>query len=517
MSRPATLMVVVALLGANTAALPQRNQPLSAGLRQSSREELRDTLRVGVSSGGSVVVRTISLEAYVAGVLVGEAARDSAPAALDALAIAIRTYALHNLNRHRADGFDICDQTHCQVLRTATPATEQAALRTAGQVLRFRGALATVFYSASCGGRTEIPSAVWPGEPDPPYLPSRPDDGCDGDPVWSAELRMTDLGRALRASGYRGTLRRLRVLSHDSSGRVGRIAVDGLTPAELTGQELRMAVGSQIGWQYIKSTSFDMRRLNTVYRFEGHGSGHGVGMCVIGSTRLAARGQTASEILTRYFPGTSIEPMREAMVPPLATTTSAAPLIAVVPAPPMQAAVAVHHTAASAAPADVSGSTVRDDLETLVSRSGVELAAALDAEAPARVTLRLHESSVDYERATGRPWFTQGLLRQGELHLAPIGPLRESGMLERVVRRELVHAIIDEPLSQRPQWVRDGAALYFADRGRGEASTEVHALCPTDAELQNPVSPGALSNAYARARACFGRQIAAGRTWREVR
>ena len=133
------------------------------------------------------------------------------------------------------------------------------------------------------------------------------------------------------------------------------------------------------------------------------------------------------------------------------------------------------------------------------------------------MTLRIHESTADYERATGLPWFTQGTLRRGELHLVPIGPLKDSGMLERVVRRELVHAIVDEPLSRRPRWVRDGAALYFADAERGETTTEVHALCPADAELQNPVSAGALSNAYARARACFGRQIAAGRSWREVR
>ena len=246
MRRRTSLLAVVAILGVSTAAAaPQRRQPPPPAARQVDRPVLPDTLRVGVSSGGSVVIRTLALEDYVAGVLVGEAARDSAPAALDALAIAIRTYALRNLNRHRADGFDICDQTHCQVLRSATPPTEQAALRTAGQILRYQGVLATVFYSASCGGRTEIPSAVWPGENDQPYLPSRPDDGCGGDPVWSAELRTTDLGRALLASGYRGRLRGLRVLTRDGSGRVGRIAVDGLTPSELTGQDLRMAVGSR--------------------------------------------------------------------------------------------------------------------------------------------------------------------------------------------------------------------------------------------------------------------------------
>jgi hypothetical protein len=124
---------------------------------------------------------------------------------------------------------------------------------------------------------------------------------------------------------------------------------------------------------------------------------------------------------------------------------------------------------------------------------------------------------IEYQRATGLPWFTQGALRRGELHLTPIGPLSASGMLERVVRRELVHAIVDEPLNRRPRWVRDGAALYFADVRRSETTTEVHALCPSDEELQDPISAGALSQAYTRARACFGRQIAEGRSWREVR
>ena len=52
------------------------------------------------------------------------------------------------------------------------PATDRAAQATAGQVLMRNGAIASMFYSASCGGRTEIPSNVWPGADDPPYLPS---------------------------------------------------------------------------------------------------------------------------------------------------------------------------------------------------------------------------------------------------------------------------------------------------------------------------------------------------------
>ncbi|HKB13172.1 MAG TPA: SpoIID/LytB domain-containing protein, partial [Vicinamibacterales bacterium] len=82
--------------------------------------------------GGGYAIVELPLETYVARVLAGEAARDSQPAALEALAITIRTFARANAGRHRADGFDLCDQTHCQVVRTATAATERAAAATAG-------------------------------------------------------------------------------------------------------------------------------------------------------------------------------------------------------------------------------------------------------------------------------------------------------------------------------------------------------------------------------------------------
>jgi SpoIID/LytB domain protein len=279
-----------------------------ASVAQDARPNLSPpgTIRIGLLQNQSYEVVTLPLEAYIGRVLAGEAARDSEPAALEALAIAIRTYALANLGRHRAEGFDLCDQTHCQVVRTATPTTERAAVATAGKVLLYNGAPASVFYSASCGGRTEKPSNVWPGAENHPYLPSRADDGCGGAPQWSTELTIGDLQRALNAAGYRGTLRVLRVGGHNESGRVSRLALDGLTPSEISGQDLRMVVGRTLGWQRIQSTAFELRRTRKAYRFRGHGAGHGVGMCVIGSTRLAVAGKSAVEILARYFPGASI-------------------------------------------------------------------------------------------------------------------------------------------------------------------------------------------------------------------
>ena len=61
------------------------------------------------------------------------------------------------------------------------------------------------------------------------------------------------------------------------------------------------------------------------------------------------------------------------------------------------------------------------------------------------------------------------------------------------------------------KWIQTFADPEAAAPSSGRGS------CPGDAELLRPVSVGALNNAYARARACFARQIAAGRNWRDVR
>jgi hypothetical protein len=83
----------------------------------------------------------------------------------------------------------------------------------------------------------------------------------------------------------------------------------------------------------------------------------------------------------------------------------------------------------------------------------------------------------------------------------------------------------ERALAKRPAWVREGTAAYFAGEvpipgepaNRRAPVPELRGSCPDDEELLHPVSVGALSNAYARARACFARQIAAGRKWTEVR
>jgi hypothetical protein len=269
----------------------------------------------------------------------------------------------------------------------------------------------------------------------------------------------------------------MRIAARDASGRVARLDIEGLAPAEISGQDLRVAVGRALGWQRIRSTAFDITRVGNGYRFDGRGAGHGVGLCVIGSARLAAEGETAEKILQKYFPGLRI---------------------------------------GGAVAADTGDGGERAALDAMISRARGDLARTLGVPTPSNTVLRIHATADEYERAVGRPWFTLGTMLDGELHLMPLADLRERGVLERTIRRELVRAMVDPVLASRPLWVRDGAAVYYADPRDGRAP-DGRIVCPDDRDLAHPLSMGALATAYAQARACFMRQVAAGKSWRDVK
>jgi stage II sporulation protein D len=257
------------------------------------------TVRIGPASGGRVL--TVPLEVYVARVVAGEADPRALDHAMRALAIAIRTYAMANLGRHRADGFDLCDSTHCQVPRTPTAATRRAAFATAGRVLTHEGKPAEVFYSASCGGHSESASQVWPAAR-MSYLRSVPDDVHEDDQPWTIELTLEDVQRAMSTAGYRGRLTGMRVEARNESGRVTQLRLEGLNPDLVGGVQLRNAVGPTV----LRSTLFSVGVDGARARFTGVGYGHGVGMCVVGAGRRARRGEDVDTILAQYYPGLEI-------------------------------------------------------------------------------------------------------------------------------------------------------------------------------------------------------------------
>ena len=257
------------------------------------------TVAVGGSSGGRVT--TLPLEVYVARVLAGEGEPDAPEPTRQALAIAIRTYAIVNAGRHQGDGFDLCDTTHCQVPRQSNDSSRRAALATAGRILTYQGAPAAVFYSASCGGHSESAAVVWPGT-DAPYLQPVADDVHDDDEPWTLELPMDDVQRVLRGSGFAGSLQDVRIVARRDSGRAGTLQLRGLRPDVISGEQFRSLLGPAV----LRSTAFTMSRDGRTLRFSGTGYGHGVGMCVIGAGRRARRGESMTAILGHYYPGLAI-------------------------------------------------------------------------------------------------------------------------------------------------------------------------------------------------------------------
>ena len=490
------------LRGRDHFSLGNRDQP---AIGKNGPDPLK--IRLGRTlANGTTRVETLNLDDYIAQVLAGEGQPRAGDAAQQALAITARTFALANRNRHKSEGYDLCDTTHCQVVKPATAVTRRAAESTSGRVLLHQGQPAFVFYSAWCGGKSELASQVWPGAIDYSYEPALHDEACEDEPGWVSEVRVEDIERALRTAGLRGSrLRNLRVLSRNSSDRVATLLVEGFTPSEISGNEFRMAVGRVAGWQSVKSTAFDIDRTSGGYRFKGRGFGHGVGLCVIGAGRRASNGASADDILKFYFPGLTIGSVATAM-----TSTTAAPA----PAPRK-----VDTTAAADVALALPGTeeSERQVVLSLVRRSRDEVAKSTGIEIPARLRVTVHPSVESFGRATGQPWWVSGATDGAAIDLLPITILRQQGQLDRTIRHEVTHALLDATLAKRALWVREGAAAYFAAPESMRAARPTRVECPSDAELLRPVSAGAHREAYARAEACFARGMADGKRWDQIR
>ena len=80
---------------------------------------LSNPLEYGARARGLTLTITVPLEEYVAGVLAGESAGFRSAQSLAAMAVAVRTYAVRFQGRHKPEGYDFCDTTHCQDLASA--------------------------------------------------------------------------------------------------------------------------------------------------------------------------------------------------------------------------------------------------------------------------------------------------------------------------------------------------------------------------------------------------------------
>ena len=158
----------------------------------------------------------VRLERYVRGVVPSEMPFRWRPAALQAQAVAARSYALSQLKPGQS--FDLYADTRDQAyggIAAERPSTNLAVGATVGQVVTWSGRPALTYYCSTSGGRTAAGSM--------PYLASVPDpyDSISPHHRWGPfRLRSAQLAQRLHVPGVRSLS-----LALDGSGRVASVLV----------------------------------------------------------------------------------------------------------------------------------------------------------------------------------------------------------------------------------------------------------------------------------------------------
>ena len=275
--------------------------------------------RVLVRSAGHV--ESVPIDDYVVAAALSEVTPlNETPETVDRIyevqAVLARTYAFSHLGRHQAEGFDLCDTTHCELyeparLRTSrfAAAARAAAKRTTQMVLTYANRPVEALFHADCGGYTDGADAVWGGPP-VPYLLAAPDRAASATHrSWKIAIPVNDLRGALNADSRSRIGRRLdavQITQQDSSGRAARILLRGDERHEIRGEELRTIIDGKLGDRAIQSTRFSVTRAGDMFVFQGTGFGHGVGLCQLGAAARARHGESLDHILAAYFPGTKL-------------------------------------------------------------------------------------------------------------------------------------------------------------------------------------------------------------------
>ena len=198
-----------------------------------------------VSGGNINVINVVDLEDYVKCVIPWEMSKDWPVEALKAQAVCARTYAVCQ-TKHRAQGFDICATTHCQVYQgtAASGANSDAAVdQTAGEFLYYSGRLVqeAVYYSSN-GGASEDSLNVWGN--DVGYLKGKidPYEGKIASIIprynWSTTFTASELTTLLNNRGYGiGTVKNAYVSAYTDTGNVYSVTFTGTSGSKTVSRE----------------------------------------------------------------------------------------------------------------------------------------------------------------------------------------------------------------------------------------------------------------------------------------
>ena len=212
----------------------------------------RGRILVDVPNGKLRAINVLPLEQYLYGVVPAEMPSIWLSAALEAQAVAARSYAL--AGRKAGAPFDVYADGRSQAylgVSAETPAGRQAVDETAGQVLLYDGEVADTLFSSSTGGWTQSAADAF-GNPGRPYLVSvrDPYDSISPYHDWgpvpvtakSLGTAVGAVGRVVDATVKRNSSHRVKTLRVTSQSRGSRLT------ASVGGASIASALGLRSSW-----------------------------------------------------------------------------------------------------------------------------------------------------------------------------------------------------------------------------------------------------------------------------
>ncbi|MDQ8047034.1 MAG: SpoIID/LytB domain-containing protein, partial [Patulibacter sp.] len=212
--------------------------------------------RGAIELRGSMVINQLLLEDYIRGVVAGESPSSWPAAALQAQAIAARSYAVTTA---KSGDFDEYPDTRSQMylgVSGETAPSNAAVAATAGQFVTYKGKPITAFFFSTSGGQTENVENSFIGSTPVPYLRSVQDPWDKVSPKHTWQVRYTRASLQKKLGGWvKGTLRSIDIIKRGVSPRIVRADVVGSKGrTSVTGPQLRTRLGLLDTWvQFIFS------------------------------------------------------------------------------------------------------------------------------------------------------------------------------------------------------------------------------------------------------------------------
>lgn len=266
-------------------------------------------------------IEEISIDEYLYGVVSAEMPANYEEEALKAQAVAARTYTIYQIlnNNGKHKNSDICDDSTCcqawiskdnRMKRWSEEEREnnwnkivKAVNSTAGKIITYNNEAINAFFHSNSGGKTEIPSNVWIGGKDFPYLKSVETSGENAYTQYSSEVKISKIDLLEKLKKEYSDIQidfneneSIKILEYTQSGRVKTVKFGN---TEIAGTKARSIIG-------LKSTNFSIKIDGDDVVFLVKGYGHGVGMSQTGADSMAKQGKNHEEILKHFYTGVEI-------------------------------------------------------------------------------------------------------------------------------------------------------------------------------------------------------------------